>query len=305
MSVVVPTVGRPELARALRSVRAQRTTVPVELIVVNDGGPGTELPGDVLDLADTVLRTSGRRGAPHARNMGIAAAAGEVVALLDDDDEWLPDKLDTQLALWRDAAEPALSIVSGRQLFVDARTGAESRPGPDQLIGNDESVEHYLFRRRPPSGGRPTMTTPTLLLARDLAVAVPWDEELTRHQDWDWLVRLGRKSGTTFIQAPDPVVRIHLGSAASISATTDWSASLKWANRVLRRDPKIYADFVAAQPLRYALAARSATGVRTVLAALRTSRRAPAVGPLVIGIAGLLPRRAINRATVSIGGVRG
>ena len=66
----------------------------------------------------------------------------------------------------------------------------------------------------------------------------------------------------------------------------------------------MYADFVVAQPLRYALAARSWTGVRTVLAALRSANRLPSAGPVVIGVAGLLPRRAIERATVATGGVR-
>jgi hypothetical protein len=148
------------------------------------------------------------------------------------------------------------------------------------------------------------MTTPTLLLPRELAATTPWDESLARHEDWDWLVRLGRSPGTTFVQTPEPVVRIHLGSALSISATSNWRASLNWANQALRGDPAVYADFVVAQPLRYALAARSGRGVRTVLAALRSARRLPSAGPVVIGVAGLLPRGVIDRATVAIGGVR-
>ncbi len=304
VSVVVPTIGRPELIRALCSVRAQRTAARVELIVVHDGKAGSELSSEAEDLADRVLRTTGGVGGSHARNMGIAAAAGELVALLDDDDEWLPYKLEAQLALLRNAPDPARTVVSGRQLFIDPRTGAESRPCPDRLISRGELVEHYLFRRRPPSGGRPIMTTPTLLLPRQLATATPWDESLRRHQDWDWLVRLGRKPGTTFVQTAEPVARIHLGSALSISATTDWRSSLDWANRVLRSDPAVYADFVAAQPLRYALAARSWTGVRTVISALRGARHLPSTGPVVIGVAGLLPRGAIDRATVATAGAR-
>lgn len=304
VSVIVPTIGRPELVRALRSVRAQRTRARIELIVVHDGRPGTDLSAEVADLADRVLRTTGRAGGSRARNMGIGAAAGDLVALLDDDDEWLPDKLEAQLALLRVASDPSRTVVSGRQHFVNCRSGAISRPSPDRLIARGEPVAHYLFRRRPPSGGRPTMTTPTLLLPRAMAVATPWDESLTRHQDWDWLVRLGRRPGTTFVQTPEPIVRVNLGSVSSISATTDWRASLDWANRALRDDPAVYADFVAAQPLRYALAARSWTGVRAVLAALLGARQPPAIGPVVIGVAGLMPRRAIERATVATGGVR-
>jgi len=304
VSVVVPTIGRPELIRALRSVRAQRTAANVELIVVYDGKPDTELPAHVAALADNVLRTAGRVGGCRARNLGIAAATGELIALLDDDDEWLPTKLEAQLELLQVATNPAHTVVAGRQLYVNARSGAVSRPGPDRLIARGESIEQYLFRRRRPSGGRPTMYTSSLLCPRGLATATPWDETLTRHQDWDWLVRLGRAAGTTFVQTTEPIARISLGSSESISATDDWRTSLNWANQALRGDPAVYADFVAAQPLRYALQARSWTGVRRVLAALRDAKHFPSLGPIVIGGAGILPRRAIERATVSTGGVR-
>lgn len=299
VSVVVPTIGRPDLVRALRSVREQQFLGTIELIVVHDGPPGVELPDGAEALADRVIRTTGRVGGSRARNIGISSAKSDLVALLDDDDEWLPDKMETQLAAMRSSREPNRTVVSGRVYFVNPGSGAESRPSPDRLIGPDESIEHYLFRRRPPSGGRPTMTTPTLLLPREMAVQTPWDESLRRHQDWDWLVRLGRQPGTTFVQTADPVARIHLGSALSISASTDWEASLRWADRMLRDDPSIYVDFVVAQPLRYALAARSWAGVRTVLGAIRSAKRLPTSGPVVIGVAGVLPRRAIERATVA------
>jgi glycosyltransferase involved in cell wall biosynthesis len=304
ISAVVPTVGRPELLRALGSVRAQRTAARVELIVVYDGEPGTELPAAAASLADHVIYTEGRVGGSRARNLGIAAASGDMVALLDDDDEWLPHKCEAQLALLQGAPDPERTVLAGRQLYVNSRGGAVSRPGPDRLIANGESVEHYLFRRRPPNGGRPSMYTSALLCPRELATAIPWDESLVRHQDWDWLVRLGRAPGTCFVQTPEPVVRIHLGSASSISASADWRASLDWANRALRSDPAVYVDFVVAHPLRYALAARSWIGVRTVVAALRSAKRLPSAGPVIIGLAGVLPRRTIEQITVATGGVR-
>jgi hypothetical protein len=100
------------------------------------------------------------------------------------------------------------------------------------------------------------------------------------------------------------MVRIQRGSEQSLSATTDWRSSLDWANRALRSDPAVYADFVAGQPLRYALGTHSWTAVRTVLTALRSANRIPSFGPLIIGGAGLLPRRAIEWATIAVGGVR-
>ncbi|MEO3760959.1 glycosyltransferase [Mycobacterium sp. B14F4] len=302
ISVVVPTIGRPELLRALRSVRAQRTAARVELIVVNDGEFRTALPAVAAGLADRVIRTAGRVGGSRARNLGISAASGDLVALLDDDDEWLPHKCESQLALLQRSPAPERTVVAGRQLYVSPR-GTVSRPGPDRLIADGESVENYLFRRRPPNGGRPSIYTSAILCPRELATTVPWDESLARHQDWDWLVRLGRR-GTTFVQTPEPIVRIHVGSASSISANADWQTSLDWANRELRSDPAVYADFVVAQSLRYAFAARSLIGVRTVLAALRNAKCLPSAGPVIIGLAGVLPRRTIEQVIVTTGGVR-
>lgn len=304
VSVVIPTIGRPELVRALRSVRAQRSVGDIEIIVVNDAVHGVELSAEVVNLADRVVRTPGRVGGSRARNLGIRSATGAYVALLDDDDEWLPHKLSLQVALLESLPDPARAVVAGRQVYVNPRTGETSDPGPKKLIEPGERVEHYLFRRRPPSLDRPSMYTSALLCSRDLAARNPWDESLARHQDWDWLVRLGRIPDSSFAQTEEPIVRIQLGSALSISAGTDWRSSLAWADRVLRRDPAVYADFLAGQALRYALTARSPEGVRKITASILKSGRMPAVGPTVVGLAGVLPRRTFERAIVASGGGR-
>lgn len=301
VSVVVPTIGRPELVRALRSVRAQSFVGDIELIVVNDAGPGTDWPIEAKSLADRVVETAGRVGGSRARNLGIAASTGDLVALLDDDDEWLPDKLALQIGLLEAGPDPTKTVVAGRQYYVSPDGGPASHPGPDRMIGRDEKVEHYLFRRRSPNLGRPSMYTSTLLCPRELAVSVPWDDSLARHQDWDWLIRLGRVPGTTFVQTTEPIARIQVGSARSISAGSDWRASLDWANRVLVADSAVYADFLSAQVLRYALTSRSWVGCRAVLAALWRTKQWPSFGPSVVGLAGLLPRRTFERAIVIAG----
>lgn len=295
VSVIVPTVGRLELARALQSVRGQETEARLEIIVVNDGAPGIDIPADVCRLADRVVRTSGRTGGSNARNMGMDAATGDFIAFIDDDDEWLPRKLELQLALALAAPDPRLVLVAGRHVHVDARTGLVSGSAPDRLIGTDETVEHYLFRRRPPSGSRPSMYTSTLLCERTLALSERWDTGLRRHQDWDWVIRLGRRPGVRVLQTTEPVVRIQTGTPQSISASSDWQGSLHWAEKALREDSAICADFLTAQTLRYALQARDLRGVRATLRAIARTKRVPSAGPIVIGCAGILPRRTIER----------
>lgn len=298
VSVVVPTIGRQELARALRAVRAQQTSATIELIVVVDqAADTTELPHDVIDMADRILHTGGGRGASYARNLGVAEARGEYIAFLDDDDEWLPRKLASQLVLAR-SDRSGRAVVSGRHVHVDAATGTTSQASPATLKAPEQSIDTYLFHRRRPNGGRASMYTSTILCSRDLALSVPWDPELPRHQDWDWLIRAERTASAHFHQVGDPVVRIQTGSTQSISARSDWESSLTWARARLHADRRVFADFVGAQPLRYALAARSLSGVRAVVSELTAVRRIPSSGPLLIGLGGLLPRRAIERIMV-------
>src|SRR6185369_15668619 len=101
VSVVIPTLNRPDLAvRAVHSALAQ-THAALEVIVVVDGpDPATEAAlAQVADPRLRVLVLAERGKAPNARNQGALAAAGRWTALLDDDDEWLPTKIETQLRL--------------------------------------------------------------------------------------------------------------------------------------------------------------------------------------------------------------
>jgi glycosyltransferase involved in cell wall biosynthesis len=103
VSVVVPTRNRAELlARAVASVRAQ-TMQDLELIIVDDGSTDdTSAYLARLTMSDArvrVQRNAVGGGGSAARNAGIALASGRWVAFLDDDDEWLPAKLERQLAM--------------------------------------------------------------------------------------------------------------------------------------------------------------------------------------------------------------
>lgn len=296
VSVVIPTIGRPALARALASVRAQVYDYPVEVVVVVDQAEGeVEIPEDVRRCSDLLLWTGGQMGAPAARNLGTRHATQPWVAYLDDDDEWLPTKLASQMgAVFAHDGTGALTVVSSQHVQRDS-SGKESKVIPKRTYSGGVPIADYLFRRRRPGGGRASMYTSTLVCPRSLALKVTWDESLGRHQDWDWLVRLGRENAT-FIQPEKALVRIFVGSAGSISARADWESSLAWADDVLLAEgAAVYVDFLAAQTLRYAIASRSALGVRQVLARLWRARRMPSIGPVMVAMAGVLPRASLEK----------
>ncbi len=99
ISVVIPAFNAERhIGRAVRSVLAQ-TRAADEIIVVDDGSTDGTAEA-VRSFGETVrLIQQPNAGASVARNTGIEAAAGEWIAFLDADDEWLPEKLDAQQSL--------------------------------------------------------------------------------------------------------------------------------------------------------------------------------------------------------------
>ena len=105
ISVIIPTYNRRNtLPRAVESVLNQ-IYKPIEIIVVDDGSTdGTkEMFSEMYPLVRYIYQANS--GVSSARNTGINSASGDWIALLDSDDEWLPDKLDRQVKLLQDNAE--------------------------------------------------------------------------------------------------------------------------------------------------------------------------------------------------------
>ncbi|MGO9581628.1 MAG: glycosyltransferase family 2 protein [Acidimicrobiales bacterium] len=126
VSVIVPTYkAGPLLSEALESLRAQ--TVPDwEAVVVADG---LEIDRFRLptDPARTRVLEVSRRGVCRARNLGIAATSSPWIALLDDDDIWLPTKLEMQLTVCEQRSDAAICF-TGAALLDSGRVYAELTP---------------------------------------------------------------------------------------------------------------------------------------------------------------------------------
>lgn len=199
VSVVVPTHNRPELMRlAVESVLAQRCEVAGEVIIVFDACP-IEVP-ELEVPAGWVVRgiaNTRSRGLAGARNSGIEAAQGRHVAFLDDDDEWLPGKLDAQLR--RFEAEPD-AIIVGTAMVVDDGENRHVRLVPREVLGRED-----FLRNRNPGLHSSSLMFRREVLQGPLGMI---DEELPRSygEDYDLLLR-GAALGVVSV-VNEPLVKV-------------------------------------------------------------------------------------------------
>ncbi|MBM6547006.1 glycosyltransferase family 2 protein [Janibacter sp. YIM B02568] len=306
VSVIIPTIVRDleSLDTAVTSALTQDPP-PVEVIVVDDrvGQPALVL-GD--DERVRVILNAGPHGPAGARNCGVAAARGELVAFLDDDDRWLPGKLAAQLAQLAAADDPGCVVV-GTRARVLARTGTwltpEELPDPSLSVVEDLFLQPEVRRAR----SRGTWTS-TMLAPRSMVLAVLFDTELTNWEDVDWLVRM-TDQGCTFVVCPEPLVEVRhdLGEAPSQSHRARADASRSWADRVIApRSRRAHHNFLLTYVVRLLVAeGRRAEAVRL---GLRTaSSRDVDVRPLVkfISAVALTDRMTSRLANLSSGSFRG
>jgi glycosyltransferase involved in cell wall biosynthesis len=185
ISVVIPAHNRAgELPRSVGSVLAQ-TLPPLEVIVVDDGSTD-ETARAVEELGVRYVQLPERSGAQAARNRGIAEARGDWIAFQDSDDEWLPDKLERQVA----QIEDDWTVVHG--------TAQEPMRG---TLENGEDAREVLLRR-------PATLFPALLVSRAALERIGrLDEELPAYQEWDTSIRLAEFC--RFVAPAEPVFVYH------------------------------------------------------------------------------------------------
>ncbi|WP_262178046.1 glycosyltransferase family 2 protein [Haloarcula laminariae] len=220
VSVVIPTYERADVVgRAIDSALAQ-TVDDIEVVVVDDGSSDdTETVVESYDDERVRYRAHGtNRGVSAARNTGVAAARGEYVAFLDSDDEWLPRKLERQLATLAGRGEEWVGA------YCDVATAGLSTAGRVASF-----VSETLFRSRAPrEGGRELAEAllsmqvfmgpgSTLLVERAvLAEAGGFDEGLSIYEDWDLVLRVLAVGKLAHV--PEPLALTHFTGDAPAEA---------------------------------------------------------------------------------------
>jgi len=232
------------VVRAVHSALGQ-TFEDIEVIVVIDGHDQETLAAleSISSPRLRLLPLTDQVGGSRARNEGVQSGRGEWIAFLDDDDEWLPEKLEKQLAVAK--SSPGPHPIVGCQVI--ARTSGGDFIWPRKVPS--EPLSEYLLARDSWRQGDGLLQTSTLLTTRRLLIEVPFQDGLRKHQDWDWLLRAVDTPGARIEFVAQPLVIWNLEqSRGSVSRTHDWQVSLAWIRTrrslVTRR---AYAGFIATQ----------------------------------------------------------
>lgn len=185
VSVIIPTCNRPVLAvKAVKSALSQ-TYRNLEVIVVDDGlkERAEEAIALLNDPRIKYFKHEQNQGGAAARNTGIKMAQGDFIAFLDDDDEWLPEKLETQMKEFINTP-PDVGFCFCAVVCIYSDTKRENSQIP-------EGINNY-FERALKSFN--SFLTVTLIIKKNVFKAVGcFDENFPSHQEPDLMIRVTKQ----------------------------------------------------------------------------------------------------------------
>jgi glycosyltransferase involved in cell wall biosynthesis len=206
ISVVLPVHNRADvLARAIQSVLGQRLK-DFELVIVDDGSTddSVRVAKSFKDKRIKIVELGENRGGNVARNSGVRTAKAPLVAFLDSDDTYLPEKLEQVVAEFEKKPDTELLVDS----FIKVQPSGARVVRKNPVINNRETFRRALFTRQL------WKATPSITARRDAILSVMFDETLRRLQDLDFLIRA---SETVNCASTDAVLWVKYWDANAIS----------------------------------------------------------------------------------------
>ena len=266
VDVIVATRNRPELLRlALDAIWNQTYAGEIVCHVVFDQ----------CDPDETVARASTRRtirvmsndrkpGLAGARNSGILAGSGELVAFCDDDDEWLPTKIDKQVSALRGSS--AITSVTGIIVMYGDRS-VPRVPRPEDVTLK-QLVRNRVMEAHPS----------TVMVRRDALLGPIGlvDEELpgSYGEDFDWIIRSAQAGG--FAVVAEPLVKVLWGQSMfsqrwqTIVDSIDYSLA---KHRVFHEDPQALGRLYGRRAFALAALGRTRPALRQAIRTVRVNPR--------------------------------
>ena len=190
VSVIIPTYGGTEfLSRCVDSVLSQ-TYKNIEIIVVDDNGLGSPNQKETATIMERYKSMSNVKYVCHevningsaARNTGVKTSNGEYIALLDDDDVFLPDKIKRQVELLSSLSLDYGAVYCSHETFLDG-----SKVGEEHALMDGKILYEYMLHKV-------EIASSSIMVRRNVWEELGgFDESFKRHQDWEFIIRLLNK----------------------------------------------------------------------------------------------------------------
>ncbi|HBU2290272.1 TPA: glycosyltransferase family 2 protein, partial [Klebsiella pneumoniae] len=257
VSVVIPTIGRDSVYSALKSVFSQTYKVS-EIIICYDGDNFSEFQNGLdtfLELQTDNYNVSSINVGPFsggnvARQKGVTYSSSEYIALLDDDDIWLPDHIDDYMKFIHSNRNKMIlcsccALINGDDF--------KNSVLPTRLINPGELISDYLFKVNGIKIDCGFIQSSLLLFSRELAIKIPFNQQLKFHQDIDWLLRVEQSEEKfEFYQSPEKTV-VYNSTPLSVSKKIQPNKSCEWAVNTFNPNKKrCLGDFILTQSYHYA-----------------------------------------------------
>ncbi len=193
ISVIVPTIGRKDVIKCLESISNQSISC-FEVILCYDGDDFFSfdklIKSHRYDNFVKVINVGPFKGGNNARQSGVEISQGNYIALLDDDDEWLPNHLESMINKIEDINYPYNFSFSKP---IRCSNGKEVK----QFVYFDNSdLLSYICTYKKDMKSFGVIQSSLILVRREILDIVPLDKRLKFHQDTEWLLRLGEQLKT-------------------------------------------------------------------------------------------------------------
>ena len=235
VTVIMPTYnGASTIARAIDSALGQSYD-NIEIVVIDDGSTDDtrSILQSYIDGGQIIYLTQDQSGTPAARNRGIDATDGPYIALLDSDDEWLPDKIEKQIGIMLQDPEGPGVVYS--DMVRVTKNGVE-RPFP-----SPEVTPNVLFVPDRIDYQAVHIGSSSIMFRRgDLVRAGAFDEGIAALCDVDLLLRLIMI--VPFRRIGEPLVKYYASSGLSVN----FKAQVQARERLIQK----YQTALSAEPRR-------------------------------------------------------
>jgi tetratricopeptide (TPR) repeat protein len=234
-SLIIRSVGRPELGEALESAGAQ-SFPNLEIVVVDaTGGRHPPVPASVGAHPVRFVAGSARRRRPVAANAGLDAATGDYVGFLDDDDTLLP----AHVAALAGALDAESGIGLAFSIAREVRPNGETHRIGHARLSRLMLLESCFF---PPCAA---------LFRRSLVAHCRFDETLDAAEDWDFWLQLSRHAAFGFVPQETAIYRADRGRSSMSTGAAEgdhWRGAVlaKWADERAALTARLNAAYDAA-----------------------------------------------------------